>query len=279
VSRRTFYELFRNREECLAAVLDSTVERVRSRLAHPDLTGVSWRERVRGGLSVILSFLDGEPALARVCVVQSARGGQRMLERRAQIASELATVIDEGRMEGVRGADCPPLTAEGLVGAAVSIVYARLLRGEREPLIGLTSELMGLIVLPYLGPVAAGRERARPLPSAPAVPAADGVGGKVELAGDLLQGIPMRLTYRTMRVLEVLAEDPGLSNRRVGELAGIPDQGQMSKLLARLERLGLLRNTGAGHSRGEPNAWRLTPQGVRVTQMIRAHAHNNTEVA
>ncbi len=30
-----------------------------------------------------------------------------------------------------------PLTAEGTVGAAFAIVYARLLRGEREPLTGL----------------------------------------------------------------------------------------------------------------------------------------------
>jgi AcrR family transcriptional regulator len=269
VSRRTFYELFANREQCLAAVLESAVERIRAELAQADLDGLPWRERVRGGLWAILCFLDREPALARFCVVQSARGAQPMLERREQLLRELASVVEEGREEGVRKGDCPPLTAEGLVGAAFSILYARLLRGEREPLTGLQGELMGMIVLPYLGPAAARRERARPAPALPAAETAQGNGVVAEAGGDPLQGIHMHLTYRTARVLEAVAELPGASNRIVGDHAGIPDQGQISKLLARLKHLGLLENTGeGGNTKGEPNAWRLTPAGRSVTRMV-----------
>ncbi|HEY2140592.1 MAG TPA: hypothetical protein VGG98_00865, partial [Solirubrobacteraceae bacterium] len=80
--------------------------------------------------------------------------------------------------------------------------------------------------------------------------------------------LPMRLTYRTARVLEVLEECPGASNRTVAEQAEVSDQGQISKLLARLERIGLLSNTGQGHTKGEPNAWHLTPSGKEVTRAI-----------
>ena len=67
---------------------------------------------------------------------------------------------------------------------------------------------------------------------------------------------------------------PGIgSNREVSEHVGITDQGQVSKLLARLERLGLLANTGAGHAKGEPNAWSLTPTGVRVERSLGMHIH------
>jgi len=38
------------------------------------------------------------------------------------------------------------------------------------------------------------------------------------------------------------------------------------KALARLQRLGLLANTGQGQSRGEPNAWTLTDLGEKVAQ-------------
>jgi hypothetical protein len=86
-------------------------------------------------------------------------------------------------------------------------------------------------------------------------------------------GGPMRLTYRTARVLEAVAElggrgsDP--SNRMVGDHAGISDQGQISKLLARLKRLGLLENGGEGsHVKGEAYAWQLTPTGRSVVQAI-----------
>ncbi len=278
VSRRTFYDLFDNREDCLLAVLDSTVERVRSLLAKEGLDGLSWCERVRGGLKTILSFLDREPALAQVCVVQASRGSQRLLERREQILSDLARVIDEGRSEGARGKDLPPLTAEGLVGAALSIVYARLLRSEREPLTALTGELMGLIVLPYMGPGAARREQARPTPTPSTNQTAMDRVGSVDVHGDPLQGIPMRVTYRTMRVLDAVAAQPGLSNRALREQAGISDEGQTSKLLARLERLGLLENTGSGHTKGEPNAWRLTVAGQAVAGAIAVgtHEHGST---
>jgi AcrR family transcriptional regulator/DNA-binding MarR family transcriptional regulator len=276
VSRRTFYELFANREECLAAVLEDVVALIEGEVAAADLDGLPWRERVRGGLWAILSFLDREPALARVCVVQALCGGPRLLARREEILAGLAAVVDEGRLDA-RGGGCTPLTAEGVVGAAFAIVYARLLRVEREPLTGLLGELMGMIVLPYMGAAAARREQVRPAPARP-LRAADGPasGGVV---GDPLQGVSMRLTYRTARVLEGVAECSGGSNREVAECAGIQDPGQVSKLLARLERLGLLVNTGEGHAKGEPNAWSLTPKGRLVAQSVRLHVRGEWETA
>ena len=270
VSRRTFYDLFSDREDCLLAVLDDVVELVSAEIVLAGVGGLSWRERVRGGLWVVLCLFDREPALARVCVVQALRGGPVVLERRAEVLARLAGVVDGGRGERARGAsECPLLTGEGLVGAAVSIVYARLLRGEREPLSGLLGELMSMIVLPYLGPAVARQERSRPVPvsvmSSSGSVASDGTSPV-----DPLRDIPMRLTYRTARVLEDVAEHPGVSNRMVAEHAGIADQGQASKLLGRLERLGLLANTGEEHAKGERNVWSLTPTGQQVTQSIRA---------
>ncbi len=56
----------------------------------------------------------------------------------------------------------------------------------------------------------------------------------------------------------------------VADTAGVEDQGQISKLLRRLESLGLVINTGQGHSKGEPNRWALTTRGGEVEQAIRA---------
>ena len=272
VSRRTFYELFSDREECLAAALEDVLGLIAAELAGAGLDGLTWRERVRSGLWAILSFFDREPALARVCVVQALRGGPRVLERREGVLAQLASVVDRGRLESERAARCTALTSEGVVGAAFSIVYARLLKGERRPLTGLFGELMGMTVLPYLGPAAARREQERPAPVVPAN-AARKSEGLAESVPDPLGGVSMRLTYRTARVLEGIAEHPGSSNRQAGECAGIPDPGQVSKLLARLERLGLLANrTGGGRVMGEPNAWTLTAKGVVVARNIRMYS-------
>jgi hypothetical protein len=100
---------------------------------------------------------------------------------------------------------------------------------------------------------------------------------------DPLESVPMRLTHRTSLVLEGVAElggqGAGPSNRQVGEYAEIPDAGQVSKLLRRLERLGLLANGGSGHLKGEPNVWRLTAKGELVAQSIRMHSRREGEVA
>ncbi len=278
ISRRTFYELFDNREDCFVALLDDALERARHEIAAASLDHRSWRERVSGGLWGILSFFDREPALARVCLVQAARGSDQMLARRTEILARLAATIDEGRNENLRGAETPPLTAEGLVGAAHSIVYERVLRRSAEPLTGLHAALMSMIVLPYLGAAAARREQTRPSPSSIVPP--EVATREVATAGDdPLRGLPMRLTYRTIRVLYAIAETPGISNRQVGDQAGVADQGQISKLLTRLERLGLVANSGEGHNKGEPNVWRLTPRGEQVTQSINEHASNRVQAA
>src|SRR5579862_4303996 len=72
VSRRTFYDLFEDREDCLLAVFEDAVGLVRREvLALAGAPGLDWRGRVRAGLWALLSFLDREPVLARVCVVQT----------------------------------------------------------------------------------------------------------------------------------------------------------------------------------------------------------------
>ncbi len=139
-----------------------------------------------------------------------------------------------------------------------------------------------MVVLPYQGPAVARRERIRPVPAVPPVTSSARAGAP-RSARDPLADVDLRLTHRTARVLEGVAKlsghgaDP--SNREVATFAGVTDPGQISKLLRRLERLGLVLNTGAGHAKGEPNAWALTDKGERVTHSIRMHARDHREAA
>ena len=123
---------------------------------------------------------------------------------------------------------------------------------------------MSMIVLPYLGARAAGRELSRPPLETPPTTRAD-----ADAAQDPLEGLNMRLTYRTVRVLMVIAEHPGASNREIAEGSGIVDQGQISKLLNRLARLKLVENLGEGQEKGAANAWHLTARGAQVERATR----------
>jgi AcrR family transcriptional regulator/DNA-binding MarR family transcriptional regulator len=277
VSRRTFYDLFESREDCLLAVLNDTVDRIARELAGGRLEDVSWCERVRSGLWIVLSFFDREPELARLCVVESASGGRRVQEWRQGLIARLTAIVDEGRPRGARAARVPALTAEGLVGAVLAILHTRLLDTQRESVSDLLGQLVGIIVLPYLGLAVALSECKRPAPETRPLSSSRARGHSK--SPDPLRDIPMRLTYRTARVLEAAAEHPGTSNRFIGEQADIYDQGQISKLLARLEGLGLLANTGAGHTRGERNAWSLTTLGERVTEQLALNDDTHQETS
>jgi AcrR family transcriptional regulator len=262
VSRRTFYEVFEDREDCLLAALEEGIARV-SRCVHSAYDPrAAWVERIRSALVALLEFLDAEPDVGWLLIVGSLGAGARALERRQSVLAQIVLVVDHGRGETKNGAELPPLTAEGVVGGVVSVLHSRLLQKTPERLVELTNQLMGMIVLPYLGAPAARRELARPLPRK-----ATGRHAANSHANPLMQ-LEMRLTYRTVCVLMAVAANPGSSNRVIAEAAGVMDQGQMSKLLARLAQLDLIANTGAGPARGEPNAWTLTDKGWQVQGAI-----------
>jgi chromosome segregation and condensation protein ScpB len=74
-------------------------------------------------------------------------------------------------------------------------------------------------------------------------------------------------------VLATIAAEPGINNREVGDIAGVNDQGQISKLLQRLQRNGLIANHQIERARGEPNAWTLTERGRAIHAAIDTQAH------
>jgi hypothetical protein len=228
----------------------------------------SWRDGVRAGLACLLALMDEEPALAKLCIVDALGAGDRVLAQRAAVLDELAAVVDRGRSASGATREPPDLTAEGVVGAVFAVLHTRLLEEAGEPLSPLLGSLMSMIVLPYLGARSAGRELSRRSQPHPALgddgQQPGGVGRR-----DPLDGLNMRLTYRTMRVLAVVGEHPGASNREIAERSGIVDQGQISKLLNRLARLELVANSGEGQERGASNAWHLTARGKQVERATR----------
>src|SRR5580704_2791253 len=272
VSRRTFYELFADRDACFLAAFEHAVSEISERIVPAWEQHERWHECLRAALQALLAIFDEQPQSARLCVIEALTGGPEVLRRRREILERLADAVDQGRGKA-RAADAPPpVTAESVVGGALAVIHARLLEPDPDPLHGLLPPLMSMIVLPYLGRAASRRQAQRPVvPHSTNSKSTQHPQSSTPVAGDPFRDLPIRFTYRTARVLAVIAADPGVSNREVGEGAGASDQGQMSKQLKRLLHAGLIENHGPrGHS-GEPNAWRLTSRGAAV-QAALGHA-------
>jgi AcrR family transcriptional regulator len=264
VSRKTFYDVFTDREDCFLAAFEQALGHAQLIAQEAYARESGWREGIRAALARLLMFMDEEPGLAKLYLVEAFGAGERVVSRRARALNELAEVIDRGRLL-TNAREPAQVTAEGVVGAIIAVLRRRLLEHSEEPLTDLLGSLMSMIVLPYLGARAAGRELSRP----PLELSSVGHSPAMARHRDPLEGLSMRLTYRTVRVLMVISEHPGASNREIAGGSDITDQGQISKLLNRLARLKLVENLGEGQGKGAANAWHLTVRGAQVERATR----------
>lgn len=263
ISRRTFYEQFGDREACFLAAMDASLERLAQAVAPAFAEDRPWQERIRAALTVALEHLDGEPGIARMLVVETLRAGPEVLARRGEILEVLAEAVDQGRKSTKGAGRLPPLTAQGIIGGVLHLLQSSLARDPGAPLLPLVPDLMAIVVQPYMGQGAAAKQMdQRPLPGAASSP---------PKISDPFRDLPIRLTYRTARVLDSIARQPGASNRQVAEGSDITDQGQVSRLLSRLSRVGLIAKDTAARieSKGEPNAWTLTDHGHAVHAVLK----------
>jgi AcrR family transcriptional regulator len=260
VSRKTFYDIFADRDDCFAAIIEEIAARAYSVASAAYAAESSWLAATRAALHSLLCLIDEEPRLARIWFVDSLAGPRAVHERKAEVSAMLAAVVDRGRGMADEQGRPAPLIGEATVGGISHVLYTRLVNGHRESFAELLGPCMYLIALPSLG-VAQATAELRRKPPAGHQERPDPPRGLATL-----REMGLRLTSRTVRTLDIISQQPGISNRMVADASGIKDQGQASKLLSRLERLALIENQGLGHDRGAANAWHITPRGLEVVR-------------
>ena len=129
VSRRTFYEVFVDREQCLLAVLQDIDAQITAELRAADLDGLPWRERMRWGCGWCCGFLIVSRCWRGFVLLSPRAGTGRMAAYREQLLERITSVFAGGGEQPqsfpARGS-VSPLMAEGLAGAIVSILSTRL---------------------------------------------------------------------------------------------------------------------------------------------------------
>ena len=161
VSRRTFYEHFKNKEAVFLAAYDAVsaqlVERVVAAVEAED----TFVDQCAAGLRTFLEFVASEPAFGRMCLVEVMAAGPDAIRRRNDTMQAFAALIDGKANELLEGKIPSALTAETVVGGIYEVVYTRVLRGEINELPALLPDLAYSSLLPYLGLEAAREMRAR----------------------------------------------------------------------------------------------------------------------
>jgi DNA-binding MarR family transcriptional regulator len=263
VSREVLVEHLQGCEAAAMEAFEQALALAVERVGRAFGAQVGWVDGVRAGLVALLEFFDEEPSLARYLVVSSAQAGSAVDARRREVLDRVAMLLDDERSPA--RAFPPPLAAHAVASGVLGVLHARLSQSDPGVLVELAGSLMSFTVLPFLGARAARRELQRP-DEMPASAVSAGV--------ELLQDRGGRINHRReIEALKALASEPGLNNAQVAERAGIKDQGHISRLLARLARLGLIENA-RGHGRpGATKAWGLTAAGEQLAAALTREAH------
>lgn len=103
VSSVTFYEHFRNKDECFVAAFERAVEELRAEVGEAVPAGATWSEQVAAGLDALLTALDAEPARARLCFVEAQRGGSEMSARYDAALDAVAAALDDSLGQAIAG--------------------------------------------------------------------------------------------------------------------------------------------------------------------------------
>jgi AcrR family transcriptional regulator len=148
VSRKTFYELFTDKEDCFLAAFDTVANLmfVQVSQAFEDGEGQRpWRERVRAGFEAFLEILAAEPAFARMCLVEVKYAGPHALRRLEASKRTFLGYLAAGRDEVAGAAGLPTLSEEVVVGGMYDAIERRVLAGEAEALPDMLDPFLDLI--------------------------------------------------------------------------------------------------------------------------------------
>jgi AcrR family transcriptional regulator len=148
ISRRTFYEIFKDKQDCFLEAYQEAVDQafglVREACAEADTP----EARVEGGLRALLRFAEREPKLARMCVVEVMAAGDKVRARRSETMDRLAALAADALEERCDSREEALLRARVLTGGVHEMVYDALARGRSRGLADLADD----VVASYLPP-------------------------------------------------------------------------------------------------------------------------------
>lgn len=148
---------FESKEQGLVAAQDAFLERLWLDAVHACEGLEAWPLRVRAALGAVLASLVEASDLARVFAVEASAVSLLAAERQFATLDQFAALLRDGRRTYPVAASLPAATERVLVGGIASIVSGHLLMEDPQAIPSLETELVELVLTPYLGETEARR--------------------------------------------------------------------------------------------------------------------------
>jgi AcrR family transcriptional regulator len=246
VSRRTYYELWADRDACLVETLEEGQARLLA--AVDDAVGDApavWEDRAADVVRALVATLDAEPVVAYLCLHATLLYGSEGRRIRHEMLDAVADLLGEPP-------HLPSTPDFAFLGALGGIFE---LAGRNLADVGGRADLAAAMTYTLLAPFV-GRRQAIARATVDANPSIL-VSRWLSSTETSPAGVELLITQLTRETLDHLAAHPGTSNTAIAKAVDVRHESQMTRHLQRLERAGLVEH----RKEGRRNAWRLTALG------------------
>lgn len=151
VSRATFYELFKDKNDCLEATMELSLADAMGRIVEVYSPEKPWAESVRDAATTFLDLLARRPHFARMALIEAPAIGGRAFELYASGKRVLQILLDSGRAGSLEEDGIPSSAGPGAIAAAESLVVGQILAGNTRRLRDLVPDLIYVLTIPYMG--------------------------------------------------------------------------------------------------------------------------------
>ena len=151
VSRATFYELFKDKEDCLQASMELSLADAMGRIVEIYSPDKPWATMVRDATATFLELLATRPDFARMALIEAPAAGGRSYEMYASGKRVLQALLDRGRNDPIEEQGIPSSAGRGALAAAESLIVGQILAGNTERLPELLPDIVYIVTIPYLG--------------------------------------------------------------------------------------------------------------------------------
>lgn len=157
----SFYEQFKNKEDCFLAAYGRIVAEGRTRIAAVVSLEASWPGRLLAGIRALLEAIEEKPFAGRIALVEVQTAGARALAQHEQRLDEVAELLRAGREHSPFADELPTTLEFATVGGLTWFLQQRVVAGEAAEASKFLPEVLEIVAEPYLGEEATAELAAR----------------------------------------------------------------------------------------------------------------------
>jgi AcrR family transcriptional regulator len=154
VSRKTFYEHFANKQECLLVTYDIVAEEGMRRVEQAYRDADGWPGRVEAGIRALFEASIENPGALRLSLVEIGAVGPAGIERRERSVDRYVGFLRGGLELAPGEGTVSEMTLKAIIGGINRVLYRRRLEGEDAQLLAIVPDLVSWATSYYPTPAA-----------------------------------------------------------------------------------------------------------------------------